>query len=74
MINDGEISDIPFEDDYDASLIKIPADLLLDTNSNLIASIVYTAYPYINNHHLDPVFFSRRESNSHTKKCYSFCD
>uniref|UniRef100_A0A6N2LM74 ATP-dependent DNA helicase n=1 Tax=Salix viminalis TaxID=40686 RepID=A0A6N2LM74_SALVM len=60
MIRNGEISDIPFEDDYDVSLIKIPPDLLLDANSNPIESIVSSVYPCINNHHLDYVYFQER--------------
>lgn len=60
MIGNGEISDIPFEDDYDTSLIKIPPDLLLDANSNPIASIVSSVYPCINNHRLDSVYFQER--------------
>ncbi|KAG5240508.1 DNA helicase [Salix suchowensis] len=60
MIGNGEISDIPFEDDYDTSLIKIPPDLLLDADSNPIASMVSSVYPCINNHCLDSVYFQER--------------
>jgi len=60
MISNEEISYIPFKDDYDASLIKIPTELLLDIGFNPIASMVSPVYPYINNHHLDPVYFQKR--------------
>jgi hypothetical protein len=60
MIGNEETSDIPFEDDYDASLIKISAELLLDTSSNPIASMVSAFYPHISNHHLDPIHFQKR--------------
>ncbi|KAG5235502.1 ATP-dependent DNA helicase [Salix suchowensis] len=60
MIGNGEIFDIPFEDDYDTSLIKIPPDLLLDADSNPIASMVSLVYPCINNHCLNSVYFQER--------------
>jgi ATP-dependent DNA helicase PIF1 len=41
-------------------LIKIPTELLLDIGFNPIASMVSPVYPYISNHHLDPVYFQKR--------------
>ena len=57
MIGNGEISDIPFEDDYDTSLIKILPYLLLDADANPVASMVSSVYSCINNHRLDSVYF-----------------
>uniref|UniRef100_A0A6N2LSJ9 ATP-dependent DNA helicase n=1 Tax=Salix viminalis TaxID=40686 RepID=A0A6N2LSJ9_SALVM len=64
----GEISDIPFEDDYDTSLIKIPPDLLLDADSNPIASMVSSVYPFSM---INDFIFNMLPENKHV---YLSCD
>ncbi|XP_034903514.2 uncharacterized protein [Populus alba] len=46
-IDDGTQHDVLFPDDYDASMIKIPQDLLLEPGSNPILAIVSAVYPSI---------------------------
>jgi hypothetical protein len=44
-IRNGEISDLTFLNDCDASLVKISSDLLLNVGLDLITIIVSTIYP-----------------------------
>ena len=53
-IGDGTQHDVLFPDDYDASMIKIPQDLLLEPGSNPILAIVSAVYPSIRDINIDP--------------------
>jgi ATP-dependent DNA helicase PIF1 len=50
-----------FPDDYDASMIKIPQDLLLETGSHPILAIVSALYPYVRDININPCYFRERE-------------
>jgi hypothetical protein len=59
-IGDGTQQDALFPDDYDASMIKIPQDLLLEAGSNPILAIVSAVYPSIRDINIDPCYFRER--------------
>uniref|UniRef100_A0A2K1ZPE8 Uncharacterized protein n=1 Tax=Populus trichocarpa TaxID=3694 RepID=A0A2K1ZPE8_POPTR len=59
-IGDGTQRDALFPDDYDASMIKIPQDLLLEVGSNPILAIVSAVYPSIRDINIDPCYFRER--------------
>ncbi|KAL3582853.1 hypothetical protein D5086_017185 [Populus alba] len=59
-IGDGTQQDALFLDDYDASMIKIPPDLLLEPGSNPILAIVLAVYPSIHDINIDPCYFRVR--------------
>jgi hypothetical protein len=69
-IDDGTHQDILFPNDYDASMIEIPQNLLLEARSDPILAIVSAMYPSIRDINIDPCYF--RESNYNSKKYYSF--
>ena len=59
-IGDGTQQDALFPDDYDASMVKIPQDLLVEAGSNLILAIVSAVYPSIREINIDPCYFRER--------------
>ncbi|KAI5593278.1 hypothetical protein BDE02_03G003900 [Populus trichocarpa] len=59
-IGDGTQHDALFPDDSDASMIKIPQDLLLEPGSNPILAIVSAVYPSIRDINIDPCYFRDR--------------
>jgi hypothetical protein len=59
-IGDGTQHDALFPDDSDASMIKIPQDLLLEPGSNPILAIVSAVYPSIHDINIDPCYFRER--------------
>ncbi|XP_011048533.1 PREDICTED: uncharacterized protein LOC105142549 [Populus euphratica] len=59
-IGDGTQHDALFPDDSDASMIKIPQDLLLEPGSNPILAIVSAVYPSIRDINIDPCYFRER--------------
>uniref|UniRef100_A0A2K2AZJ5 Uncharacterized protein n=1 Tax=Populus trichocarpa TaxID=3694 RepID=A0A2K2AZJ5_POPTR len=59
-IGDGTQHDALFPDDSDASMIKIPQDLLLEPGSNPILAIVSALYPSIRDINIDPCYFRER--------------
>jgi hypothetical protein len=72
-ISNGEISDLTFLNDCDASLVKIPSDLLLNVGLDLITIIVSPIYPCIGETNIDTNYFLKK-GNHHSEKCYSYLD
>ncbi|KAG5251167.1 ATP-dependent DNA helicase [Salix suchowensis] len=59
-IGNGDLCDIPFLDEFDESLIKIPSDLQLHTSDDPVKSMVLAIYPNIEQPTLDPTYFKDR--------------
>ena len=59
-IGNGDLCDIPFLDEFDESLIKIPCDLQLHTPDDPIKSMVLAIYPNIEQPTLEPTYFKDR--------------
>ena len=59
-IGDGDLCDIPFFDELDESLIKIPCDLQLHTSGDPIKAMVSAIYPSIEQPALEPFYFKER--------------
>ncbi|KAG5227547.1 ATP-dependent DNA helicase [Salix suchowensis] len=59
-VGDGDISNLPALDGSDDCFISIPSDLLLQTSSDLISTMVSTIYPDIHEAHKDPCYFRER--------------
>ncbi|KAG5254925.1 ATP-dependent DNA helicase [Salix suchowensis] len=59
-IGNGDLCDIPFFDELDESLIKIPCDLQLHTSGDPIKAMVSAIYPGIEQPALEPSYFKER--------------
>jgi len=59
-IKNGEIFDLTFQGEWNASLVKIPSALLLDPGINPIAIIMSVIYPGIDNDNIEASYFRER--------------